>query len=37
MAGLGIKWFICLSVFSAIAALSAILTLRNLRRSGDVV
>jgi len=30
------EWFICLSVFSAIAALSAILTLRNLRRSGDV-
>jgi ABC-2 type transport system permease protein len=30
------EWFICLGVFAAIAALCAGLTLRNLRRSGDI-
>lgn len=30
------EWFICLAVFVAISALSAALTLRNLRRSGDI-
>jgi ABC-2 type transport system permease protein len=30
------EWFICLAVFFAVAALSAALTLHNLRRSGDV-
>jgi hypothetical protein len=30
------EWFICLAVFFAISVLSAVLTLRNLRRSGDI-
>jgi ABC-2 type transport system permease protein len=30
------EWFTCLLVFFAVAALSAALTLRNLRRSGDI-
>jgi hypothetical protein len=30
------EWFICLGVFVALAALCAVLTLRNLRRSGDI-
>ncbi|MFY9802253.1 MAG: ABC transporter permease subunit [Candidatus Acidiferrales bacterium] len=30
------EWFICLAVFAVIAALSAALTIRNLRRSGDI-
>jgi ABC-type transport system involved in multi-copper enzyme maturation permease subunit len=30
------EWFICLAVFVAISALSAVLTLRNLRRSGEL-
>lgn len=29
------EWFICLGAFVAVAALCAVLTLRNLRRSGD--
>jgi hypothetical protein len=30
------EWFICLGAFVAVAALCALLTLRNLRRSGDI-
>lgn len=30
------EWFICLAVFVSISVLSAALTLRNLRRSGDI-
>ena len=30
------EWFICLAVFVVISVLSAALTVRNLRRSGDV-
>ncbi len=35
--GLYPQWVICLAAFLAIAALSVFLTLRNLRRSGDIV
>jgi ABC-2 type transport system permease protein len=35
--GLYPHWFICLGAFLAIAALSILLTVRNLRRSGDIV
>jgi len=30
------EWFICLGAFVAVAALCAVLTLRNLRRSGEI-
>jgi ABC-2 type transport system permease protein len=35
--GLYPQWFICLGVFLAIATISIYLTLRNLRRSGEIV